>query len=529
MLDHLVSDSSLIVDPIDIKNNVDKIMEDWTKKRIVPYNISDLWQHQYLPLDYVDNNAFFGVMNAISYEDLVHVIKDLPDSKAAEAWVSIIPKFYKWKDILTNTKLITLIETTYKILFKILSDRILLACNVFDVLHSNNFSVLKGTTTQSPIFAISSVVENALEKNHEFWLVLQDMWKAYNSVHDSLDQGEMFSPLLWRIFYDPLLCEVKRQESLCEYCIDSRFVAKTDSLPVIELQLLDVSGLDGVFWLKQCLFISNLNVIEVYIDKSLKNFGMQEMECGAAAYFLDVDLCIGIRVSGLVSFILAELQVIVLALECVLFCSSIVVYLNSQIALGACAAESVLASLDFHNHCWMKTVNCACWKVELGFAIINKGMIGDVDWVCTALVWHSNLHIAAGFTSKFTTGLYLYFLKALHHCLLVVMQKCLYNRDYLSVLCLHCREVKSSDHFFVCAFDSEVHKNLLTSHLVKWHAVSDLGLSLSQISQVLSLCISDNVLYTTLCKNFLFRDWYLEAVSVLDDAKFAERIIINFV
>ncbi|KAG9293421.1 hypothetical protein G9A89_009145 [Geosiphon pyriformis] len=46
-------------------------------------------------------------------------------------------------------------------------------------------------------------------------------------VHDGLDQEEVFSPLLWRIFYDPLLCEVKRQKSICRYRLDSRFVANT--------------------------------------------------------------------------------------------------------------------------------------------------------------------------------------------------------------------------------------------------------------------------------------------------------------
>ncbi|KAG9300721.1 hypothetical protein G9A89_023519 [Geosiphon pyriformis] len=46
-------------------------------------------------------------------------------------------------------------------------------------------------------------------------------------VHNGLDQGEVFSPLLWHIFYDPLLCKVKRQESVCGYRLDSRFVANT--------------------------------------------------------------------------------------------------------------------------------------------------------------------------------------------------------------------------------------------------------------------------------------------------------------
>ncbi|KAG9286000.1 hypothetical protein G9A89_022676 [Geosiphon pyriformis] len=38
--------------------------------------------------------------------------------------------------------------------------------------------------------------------------------------------GEVFSPLLWCIFYDPLLCEVKRQESVCEYRLVSYYILK---------------------------------------------------------------------------------------------------------------------------------------------------------------------------------------------------------------------------------------------------------------------------------------------------------------
>ncbi|KAG9291641.1 hypothetical protein G9A89_022060 [Geosiphon pyriformis] len=142
-----------------------------------------------------------------------------------------------------NTCPIALIETAHKIFSKIFSDRISSACSTYDVLCGDNFS-------------------DALEKNHELWLVLQDMYKAYNSVgwkhlrrslvrikmcdrfirffvmtnfgltdgyrvHNSLDQGEVFSPLLWHIFYDLLLCEVKRQESVCGYRLNSHFVSKS--------------------------------------------------------------------------------------------------------------------------------------------------------------------------------------------------------------------------------------------------------------------------------------------------------------
>ncbi|KAG9289651.1 hypothetical protein G9A89_014386 [Geosiphon pyriformis] len=46
-------------------------------------------------------------------------------------------------------------------------------------------------------------------------------------VYDGLDQGEVFSPLLWCIFYDSLLCEVKRQNSVYNYRLNSYFISKT--------------------------------------------------------------------------------------------------------------------------------------------------------------------------------------------------------------------------------------------------------------------------------------------------------------
>ncbi|KAG9303974.1 hypothetical protein G9A89_005884 [Geosiphon pyriformis] len=44
-------------------------------------------------------------------------------------------------------------------------------------------------------------------------------------VHDDLDQGEVFSPLLWCIFYDPLLCKVKRQADGCGYRFNSHVIS----------------------------------------------------------------------------------------------------------------------------------------------------------------------------------------------------------------------------------------------------------------------------------------------------------------
>ncbi|KAG9289792.1 hypothetical protein G9A89_015372 [Geosiphon pyriformis] len=83
-----------------------------------------------------------------------------------KAWVSIISKPYDWGGVLTNTKLIVLIETVKKILSKVLSDCISSACSKFGILHDNNFSVLKGTSTQSPVFAVGSVIEDAVTSNY---------------------------------------------------------------------------------------------------------------------------------------------------------------------------------------------------------------------------------------------------------------------------------------------------------------------------------------------------------------------------
>src|SRR5437667_10519191 len=102
-------------------------------------------------------------------------------------------------------------------------------------------------------------------KNNELWIAVQDMAKAFDSVgltplrrallrikvpartinliidlfeqhqiriitaygftefftgHDSIDQGEIISPLLWHIFYDPLLCQIQKQRN--GYIMSSR-------------------------------------------------------------------------------------------------------------------------------------------------------------------------------------------------------------------------------------------------------------------------------------------------------------------
>ncbi|KAG9292116.1 hypothetical protein G9A89_005260 [Geosiphon pyriformis] len=155
--------------------------------------VPDLWAHQYALLDYVQDCAFSNVMSVISLNKLLLVVDGLPDSKAAGFGDGVLEYLLRLLNacllvggvsvlVLMNTWPIALIKTARKILSKILFDRISSACSKFGVLQSNNFSVLKGTSTQSPVFMVGLVVEDALEKDWKLWLVLQDMHKTYDSV-----------------------------------------------------------------------------------------------------------------------------------------------------------------------------------------------------------------------------------------------------------------------------------------------------------------------------------------------------------
>ncbi|KAG9296130.1 hypothetical protein G9A89_011983 [Geosiphon pyriformis] len=180
VFNHLVIDNKLILEPKKMKLSVEKIMERWTRKHSVL---------SYVSLEYVWNDAFSSVMCAVNINKLLPVVFSLPNSKAAggsEMSVKAVKCVFdcwfgacfveRGNGVLTNTQLIVLIETARKILSKILSDHILVACSKFNVLQDDNFSVLKGTSTQSLVFAVGSVVKNALEKNKK------NMRKVYNSV-----------------------------------------------------------------------------------------------------------------------------------------------------------------------------------------------------------------------------------------------------------------------------------------------------------------------------------------------------------
>jgi exonuclease III len=165
-----------------------------------------------------------------------------------------IPKMAEWDLMLGSTRPIMLLETCRKTLVRIIQKRLSKVLVEHKILKGMNFAGLPGESTYSPIHTINNLLEDAKQKNKETWVLLQDIKKAFDSVsmksielalirikvpenlirfiieifngrqaqvitkygltkgfqaEDGIDQGEVISPLIWRIIYDPLLTKLQ--------------------------------------------------------------------------------------------------------------------------------------------------------------------------------------------------------------------------------------------------------------------------------------------------------------------------------
>ncbi|KAG9304326.1 hypothetical protein G9A89_019888 [Geosiphon pyriformis] len=137
--------------------------------------------------------------------------------------------------------------------------------------------------------------------------------------------------------------------------------------------------------------------------------------------------------------------------------------------------------------------------------------------------------MATGFTSRHTADICTYFMKALYCRLPVAVRKHVYNKCYSSVLCLYCGKVEVSDHVFSCVIDDAAHRRVLESCMSSWKVLSGLSLSASCILQLLSACALDFLVFSTLFKGFVFKEWLQEAVFVFYVPKVAGVKIADFV
>src|ERR1041385_7064292 len=170
-----------------------------------------------------------------------------------------IPKPTAWQLKLNNTRPITLLESPRKILVKILNARLSKILSAHTILQPCQFAGLPGGSTMSPITVIKHMIDDARLNNKEIWIYLQDLSKCYDRVDTrilrhamtrlkipigfinltldlfnnrknyvltdvgktkdyevlvGIDQGEVISPLLWCIYYDPLLTRIQADRSL---------------------------------------------------------------------------------------------------------------------------------------------------------------------------------------------------------------------------------------------------------------------------------------------------------------------------
>ncbi|KAG0196189.1 hypothetical protein BGX28_010452 [Mortierella sp. GBA30] len=195
------------------------------------------WAEQYEPRENIKAEWYQGMMDPPSLGEFENAVKDAPKHKAPGG----------------SGTLNELFQHQGRVGSFVLMSRIMSRHNI---LRGPNYSVLKGTTTKDPIHALHAVLEDARENKRELWVVFQDMRRCFDSVscgeggmlslglrrikapeefiqlceniatskvnrviteygttddykpECGLDQGGVECPLLWRIAYDALLCEV---------------------------------------------------------------------------------------------------------------------------------------------------------------------------------------------------------------------------------------------------------------------------------------------------------------------------------
>jgi len=174
----------------------------------------------------------------------------------------------------------------------------------YNVLKGNNVAGLPGGSTEIPIKLMHMVLEDAKENNTPVWILLQDLSKAYDRIDLSIlrkaiervkipslyidfildfftyrknavltkgglsnfydvkigiDQGEVISPLLWCIYFDPLLCEINQLNK--GYSLTHTWMSNVSQSThkQLQAQLAALGFMDDANWISSLL--ENLEAI----------------------------------------------------------------------------------------------------------------------------------------------------------------------------------------------------------------------------------------------------------------------------
>src|SRR6266540_1424801 len=226
-----------------------------------------------------------------------------------QAHIYPIPKPMEWQSDITKTRPLTLLDTLRKAVMKIVTNRLSKIMAKHHVLKGNNFTGLPEGSTEFPIKLMNMIMEDAKEHKKPVWILLQDLSKAYDRVdlvilrqamervkiptfcinfildfftyrqnavltkgrlssyYDvkiGIDQGEVISPLLWCIYFDPLLCEIADLHK--GYTLTHRWMSNvtTAEQQSLQEQIAALGFMDDANWISDSL--ENLEEILAVAD-----------------------------------------------------------------------------------------------------------------------------------------------------------------------------------------------------------------------------------------------------------------------
>src|SRR5438552_13477030 len=168
--------------------------------------LSEDWKKEYQPSIGVKKEWFRELIEPVIEEELNTTLKDLPNGKASgisnikyemlkklrgeakkalrkffslcldkgtspPSWktstIFPIPKAKDWKCNLINTRPIILLETSRKLLIKILTNRFFTICKNYNILKDSNYADMPEKSTQKLIHVLNNICEEARKKKKE--------------------------------------------------------------------------------------------------------------------------------------------------------------------------------------------------------------------------------------------------------------------------------------------------------------------------------------------------------------------------
>jgi hypothetical protein len=218
----IILPDSVITEPQQIKEATRAHFQNWNRSNPTDNSIWEEWEKYYAPNKKINSHTYQPLVQQITLEELNLTIKEAPKHKATgplmisneilqhlpssaisyllrilnaciileqllkqclKSNIWPIPKKTHYTYELNTTRPITLIDHTRKIFTKIITNRLSNILDRNDILSPLNYAAFPGQSTLQPISQLTSIIEHSLTTKQEIWLLLQDMSKAFDSIH----------------------------------------------------------------------------------------------------------------------------------------------------------------------------------------------------------------------------------------------------------------------------------------------------------------------------------------------------------